>query len=82
MELFVAVLLVGAVVFALVKGLDRVGEWWDEHGGWWWWLRGRDHRDHRNGHRPDVLLRCQECRHPFSLKSGKDACLVAGRLQG
>ena len=33
MELFVAVVLVGLVVLALVKGLDRVGEWWDEHGG-------------------------------------------------
>jgi hypothetical protein len=33
MELFAAAVLVGAVVFGLVKSFDRLGEWWDDHGG-------------------------------------------------
>lgn len=33
MELFVAAVLVGALVFALSKGFDGLGEWWDGHGG-------------------------------------------------
>jgi hypothetical protein len=37
MELLLAVVLVSAIAFALMKGFDKLGDWWDEHGGGGGW---------------------------------------------